>query len=866
MAYRFSLPLCLLAFFSFSNPVEAQSGFRHSPSSVSVDEKGLMRWSDTGEEVFGFGVNYTVPFAHAFRSAERLGVSREDAIAGDVYHFARLGFDLYRVHVWDCEISDTLGNLLENEHLRLFDYMLSLMKNRGMHFVLTPIAYWGNGWPEPDEPTPGFSAKYGKEQCLINEEAIKAQENYLFQFLNHTNPYTGIAYKDDPDIIAFEVSNEPHHRGSPKEVTAFINRMVQAMRRTGCQKPIFYNVSHSVHLMESYFNADIQGGTFQWYPTGLGAGEELGGNLLPNVDKYRIPFDDIIREAGVAKLVYEFDAADVGRSYIYPAMARSFREAGIQLATHFSYDPTFMAYANTEYNTHYMNLAYAPQKALSLMIASEVFHRLPLYGSFGSYPDNTTFGPFRVSYEESLAEMLSEKKFIYTCTTESTPPAPERLEQIAGFGHSPVVQYDGLGAYFLDKIEEGVWRLEVMPDAVWVGNPFGRNSLDKKVAVIKWKEWPITIELPGLGENFTIKGLNQGNSYIGRAEGQSFAISPGAYLLARKGMTAGVNGNSHWKNILLGEFSAPPENVRQPHVVHQPLQEAIAGRDLEVKATVVAPGAITSAELYVYTRGRMPDILKMECTGGYDYTASIPGDLTNKGFLRYYIVVKNENGFHSFPSGAKGRPTDWDFFQDTPYRIPLVENESPVYIFDAWKDSDKLVRKWLPGSHIAPAGFPNKAELLCNVEKLFSPDPENQNGEKHFDYSFRFFFGEKTRGRKESLSHKKAIVIRGRALNDKPCPLQLAIVLKDGSAFGGMLQIQPQKKDYALSLSDLKRVKLVTLPRPYPTFLPYYFDASPAEDFDINNAESIQFSIGPGIPENERNDAHGIAIESVRLE
>jgi hypothetical protein len=95
-----------------------------------------------------------------------------------------MGLDLYRVHIWDCEISDTLGNLLINDHTRLFDFMIMKMKERGMKFVLTPIAYWGNGWPAPDEKTPGFSTRYGKDASLTNEGAMKAQENYLKQFLN----------------------------------------------------------------------------------------------------------------------------------------------------------------------------------------------------------------------------------------------------------------------------------------------------------------------------------------------------------------------------------------------------------------------------------------------------------------------------------------------------------------------------------------------------------------------------------------------------------------------------------------------------------------------------------------------------------
>ncbi|MCC5758158.1 glycoside hydrolase family 5 protein, partial [Klebsiella pneumoniae] len=120
----------------------------------------------------------------------------------------------------------------------------------------------------------------------------------------------------DPDIVAFEISNEPHHRGTPEVVTRYINRMVNAMRKTGSRKPVFYNVSHSVHLEDAYFKAAIQGGTFQWYPTGLGAQHELRGNFLPNVDQYNMPFRKNGKFKTMAKVVYEFDAADVGSSYI----------------------------------------------------------------------------------------------------------------------------------------------------------------------------------------------------------------------------------------------------------------------------------------------------------------------------------------------------------------------------------------------------------------------------------------------------------------------------------------------------------------------------------------------------------------------
>lgn len=850
--------LCYLAPQVFSQPGNKKS------NDVFVDDKGVMRWGKSGAEVQGFGVNYTVPFAHAYRSAVQLGVSHKQAIDNDVYHFARLGFDAYRVHVWDTEISDTVGNVLNNEHLQLFDYALRKMKDRGIKFLITPIAFWGNGWPDPDEKTPGFARKYGKDACLTNEDAIKAQENYLFQFMNHVNPNTGVAYKDEPDIVAFEISNEPHHHEAAEKVTAYINRMVAAIRKSGCKKPIFYNISHSIHLVNAYFNAGIQGGTFQWYPTGLLSQKELGGNLLPNVDAYRIPFAANPKFMKAAKVVYEFDAADVGRSYIYPAMARSFRETGIQWATHFAYDATFMAYANTEYNTHYMNLVYTPQKALSLKIASQVFHEMPMYRNYGTYPANTRFGPFRVSYENDLAEMVTEKKFLYTNNTTSMVPSAN-LEEVAGSGNSAVVQYEGTGAYFLDRLEKGVWRLEVMPDAIWINNPFGNNNLNKEVAVVNWREWPMTINLPDLGEDYTVRPLNDNNSFAARVVGKSFTISPGAYILTRKGASTKLKGTERWKNITLNEFSAPSTTLKRTYVVHEPPTELTSGSAFTLEATIASSVVPESVEVRAWT-GWRPKTYEMKRVYGYQYATVIPAEDIIEGYLRYTILIKSGEKVFSYPSGADGNPSDWNFINKSPYQVNVISSPSPIYLFNALTDNNELSKEWNRGLSLAPTAEPGKAESRVNIEKLFRPDAENPEGAEIHDYSMRYCFRSKVQGRKAELSQKKEMVFHGRALNNKPCMVQLALITRQGVAFGGVIKVEGVSGDYRLSLSDLKKVKLVTLPRPYPSFLPYFFEGPSDAKLDLNEIESLQISIGPGIPVIDLKDRHGVAIETIRIQ
>jgi hypothetical protein len=811
-------------------------------NNVYVDKQGVMRWTKNKQEVYGFGVNYTVPFAHAYRTAGKLKVNLQQAIDDDVYHFARLGFDAFRVHVWDTEISDSTGTLLNNDHLKMFDYLLLKLKERGIKIFITPIAFWGNGWPEPDEWTPGFSHKYGKEACLANEDAIRAQEKYLFQFLSHVNPYTKIAYKDDPDIVGFEVSNEPHHREAPEKVTALINRLVASMRKTGCEKPILYNISHAVHLSDAYFKSNINGGTFQWYPTGLGAQHELRGNFLPNVDQYIIPFAKDASFRSQAKVVYEFDAADIGRSYIYPAMARSFREAGIQWATHFAYDPTFMAYANTEYGTHYMNLAYAPQKAISLKIASEVFHRVPRYKSYGRYPDNTSFDGFRVSYPEDLAEMATDAKFFYTNTTQTVPAKPDRLEEICGYGNSPVVSYDGYGAYFLDRIEPGVWRLEVMPDAIWTEDPFGKNSLQKSVAVINHRSWTMSLRLPDIGQQFTISDL-KANKKVAQTAG-AFTIAPGVYLVVKNGVNTSVHAETSWKNIRVGEFVAPASTVQQQYVLHTPAFELAAGQPAKIQASIITQQPATRVMLYAETPWGRYKAIPMQRIKGYDYDATIPEDMVRAGYLKYYISVTDGTRTQTFPVKEYSTPDQWDFVGGKPYQVPVKESRNCLYLFDAAVDTEGLSSETSKSFAVIPGEESQAAALQIELDKLSVTDSENLRGIPPAHYSMRYNFAHKLV--KGNMSSFTKLVFRGESLA-ADVPLQISLVDKIGNAFGASVIVDSKKGQYVVNLSDLKPVQLVSLPRPFPSFLPYYVTPKGTRALDMLSIESLQLSVGDGV-------------------
>jgi hypothetical protein len=822
---------------------------------VYADKQGILRYTSGKAEASFFGVNYTTPFAYAYRAHKALDVDLEKAIQNDVYHFARMGLDAFRVHVWDTEISDTAGNLLENEHLRLFDFLLNELKKRNIKTIITPIAFWGNGYPERDEPTPGYSGYFGRGKLTTNDTAIRAQENYIRQFFKHINPYTKLSYEEDKDIIAVELNNEPSHSNPKKAVTDYINRLAAALKSTGWTKPVFYNISQGPYFSDAVAASVVDGFSFQWYPSGLVGGQTLKGNALPNVDVYHIPFRDTVPAfAKKTLMVYEFDAADVFDSYMYPAMAKSFREAGFQWATQFAYDPMAIANINTEYQTHYLNLAYTPSKAISMLIASEVFHKVPRMKNYGAYPADSLFDVFRVSYSASLSEMNAADKFYYSSSTSTKPRNTKTLTKIAGTGNSPIVNYTGTGAYFLDKIEEGAWLLEVMPDVIYIRDPFERASPKKEVTLIKWQKNKMNISLADLGENFLIGALNEGNSLVAEnnlnTDGtKGFYITPGKYLLTA--------GNKHFDYFGAGEFVAPPSSESQIVLRHEAITEVSAGKSFTIQATVagVDTGGV-SVQLNKLGGGFSRNIPMKK--SGYEYTAEIPADVVTTGQLQYRIIVQQGNDYAVYPGNIKGNPFAWDNYQFDTYKTNVAAEDASLELYNPANDRTvHVLPNFRRGFQTSYASGTSTGNLVFKLSIT-----EMQADEV---MGFQTFIGDKLKPRSTELNSFDKIVVRGKTTAAQPANIKITLINRNGFAFAATLSVTDSFQDIELPLSDFKPDSALLMPRPYPGFQPLYFKSSATNEmFDLNDIEKIEITTTPSL-QSSNNKAYSFEIESVRL-
>ncbi|MEZ4803559.1 MAG: hypothetical protein R2797_12375, partial [Gelidibacter sp.] len=440
-----------------------------------------------------------------------------------------------------------------------------------------------------------------------------------------------------------------------------------------------------------------------------------------------------------------------------------------------------------------------------------------------------------------------------------------KLKEVAGFGNSPVVAYDGVGAYFLDRISDGVWRLEVQPDAVWVDNPFGRNSFDKTVGVIKWETHQMTINLQNLGTDFAIETINDDNAFETKTSGKSFSIRPGTYILSKAGVKKTWKPEDGFRTNKLKDFYAPKTTVDKSYLKHEPISEISEGSALKIEVQYVAPDTPETIQVVGYS-GRERFNIEMKKSSAYLYEGIIPSDKISVGYLNYNIIVKTGDNYRTFPADKEGRPFEWNFYDRETYKVAVVPSTNTIQLFDALEDSDLLVKEWRNSFKLVPTSNPKEAEYQMNIEKLFVVDEENLNSEPIYDYTFKHFVTDRIEGRKEDLSSKKYIVFKGRALNDKPCNLQIALVMDDGTSYGNVIEIGTETEDYRLAISELKPVKTVTLPRPYPSFLPYYLEHNIKGDFDINRIESIQFSLGPEISLEDLESPHGVSIISVSFE
>jgi len=849
---------------------------------VYLDSAGVVRWRDDRQEVTLFGANYVIHTASDYRAAGYVHGDRKRMIDEDVAQFARMGWDGLRLTFWgDWEASDSVGNLIANDHLDLLDYLIARARERGIYMLFSPIQLYGSNWPDAldDNSAPGFGRHFGKGRMGTDPAAIAAQVNYLRQILSHVNPYTGVALKDEPAILFVELVNEPwHHPEDLQGSIHYINALTDAVRSTGCTKLVFYNVSQDFRIGEAIRRSRAQGVTLGWYPTGLNSGHELEGNYLRTADT----FPDMLRPELIRmpRVVYEFDSPDLRTGTMYPAMARTMRAVGTQFAAMFAYDMLGTASRNLGWQTHYLNLVYTPRKAMSAIIAAEAMHRLPRMRSYGPYPQNTRFGDFHISYEGDLGELVARDAFLYAGSTRAVPPDLAALRRIAGYGSSSTVTYAGEGIYFLDKVRPGLWRLEVYPDAVPVRDPFEPPSPGKIVTRAISRAWPMTITLPDLGGSFTVQrvtagvaGTEQfaasGRTVTTQAAAGRFTVTPGVYVLSAAGPVDVATLPAYVGNVGFAEFHAPPTDSLPVSVQSLAASQYLTGRDAELRARVVDLTPPDSATLYIRpTAGGFYRGFAMRSAGGYVYAATVPAAALREGPYEFVITLFRGDSAITFPDGLPMRPWDWNYYGRASWKLDVVGPQTPLRLFDPGADAARLAF-----SRIGDAGrrglFRVGFSGVTGQPAFHFELPEYAAGPGGADYTASLVIVDRIRARGETLSGADTVRVRLRGLGPRQI-LHVTLMEDDGTSWSAQVPVDSTWSEQSLPLAAFTAGRGVLLPQGFPGEWSYWVGAAAGrggvEDRPrLDHVERLQLSLRREDGVTVTPGGYGVEVEWIGL-
>ncbi|MBC2600330.1 cellulase family glycosylhydrolase [Puniceicoccus vermicola] len=169
--------------------VDAPAG-KHGFVQVNPETKRLMFEDGTPADFYGI--------AHR-RFANSLDATPEEMVTmlDDV---RALGVNQIRVQLFPNVIQRNGGGTLDETVLDNMDRFIALAKERGIYIHLNmTMSAVKRGI---------YDKEISLEDEMLNEGVLDLRKQYMYRLLTHVNPYTGIAYKDEPAIMALQLGNE----------------------------------------------------------------------------------------------------------------------------------------------------------------------------------------------------------------------------------------------------------------------------------------------------------------------------------------------------------------------------------------------------------------------------------------------------------------------------------------------------------------------------------------------------------------------------------------------------------------------------------------------------------------------------------
>lgn len=125
---------------------------------------------------------------------------------------ARYGINCVRLHFIDLDAPRGLiaagpdSRSFDPQQLDRLDFLVAELKKRGIYIDLNLNV--GRSYRAGDSVPDFDRIRWAKGMTLYDPRLIELQKEYARKILTHVNPYTGLAYRDDPAVAIVEILNE----------------------------------------------------------------------------------------------------------------------------------------------------------------------------------------------------------------------------------------------------------------------------------------------------------------------------------------------------------------------------------------------------------------------------------------------------------------------------------------------------------------------------------------------------------------------------------------------------------------------------------------------------------------------------------
>ncbi len=199
-AYPDFAPLDISYLFEEEKPA-GKHGFLRTDGDVFRFEDG------TAVRFWGTNLNSGACFPEA-RGAETL--SRRLASYGiNMVRFHQIDAEWANPNIYQIRKGKRLASTrsFDPESLRRLDYLMYCLKQEGIYIFLDMMTY-RKFKTEDGIRNAGALIDRAAPYCLFDETLIALQKEYMKALWEHVNPFTGLAYKDDPAVALSDVVNE----------------------------------------------------------------------------------------------------------------------------------------------------------------------------------------------------------------------------------------------------------------------------------------------------------------------------------------------------------------------------------------------------------------------------------------------------------------------------------------------------------------------------------------------------------------------------------------------------------------------------------------------------------------------------------